>query len=67
MPVAAILAGAGYWFGRSAGNISYRELVHKGKALIDAHLVWIIVGALVLGIAYVAVTKLVMRRRTPTA
>ena len=63
----AILAGAGYWFGRSAGNITYPELVHKGKALIDAHLVWIIVGALALGIAYVAVTKFVMRRREPTA
>lgn len=63
----AILAGAGYWFGRSAGDITYLELVHKGKGLIDAHLVWIILGALVLGIAYVAVTKLVMRRRAPTA
>ena len=63
----AILAGAGYWFGRSAGDITSLELVHKGKALIDAHLVWIIVGALALGIAYVAVTKFVMRRREPTA
>ncbi|MBQ4199468.1 MAG: DedA family protein [Kiritimatiellae bacterium] len=59
----AILSAAGYWFGRSAGDITYLDLVHKGKALIDAHLVWIVLGALALGISYVAVSKLVMRRR----
>lgn len=58
----AILAAAGYWIGRSAGDITYLELVHKGKALIDAHLVWIVSGALALGIGYVAVSKAVMRR-----
>ena len=57
----AILAAVGYVLGRTAGDITYLELVHKGKAMLDAHLVWIIVAALVLGIAYVAVTKLVMR------
>lgn len=59
----AILSAAGYWFGRSAGDITYLDLVHKGKALIDAHLAWIVLGALALGIGYVAVSKLVMRRR----
>lgn len=59
----AILSAAGYWFGRSAGDITYLDLVHKGKALIDAHLAWIVLGALALGIGYVAVSKMVMRRR----
>ena len=59
----AILSAAGYWFGRSAGDITYLDLVHKGKALIDAHLVWIVLGALALGTSYVAVSKLAMRRR----
>ena len=59
----AILVLIGYALGRSAGDITYVDLVHKGKAMLDAHLVWIIVGALVLGISYVAITKLVMRRQ----
>ena len=62
----AILALVGFGLGRTAGDITYLELVHKGKAMLDAHLVWIILGALVLGAAYVAVSKLVMRRRATT-
>ncbi len=57
-----ILAAAGYALGKSAGNITYVELVHRGKAMIDANLVWVILGALVLGTAYIALSKLVMRR-----
>ncbi len=59
-----VLALAGYGIGRSAGEITYKELVHKGKAMIDANLVWIVLGALVLGTAYVLISKLVMKRRT---
>ena len=59
----AILAGVGYALGRSAGDITYRELVHRGKDMLDAHLLWVILGALALGVGYVAVSKLVMRRR----
>ena len=58
-----ILAAVGYALGRSAGDITYLELVHRGKALLDANLVWILLGAAVLAVAYVAVSKLVMRRR----
>lgn len=61
-----VLALAGYGIGRSAGDITYLELVHKGKAMIDAHLVWIILGALVLGVGYVALSKLIMRRAPQT-
>ncbi len=57
-----ILAAAGYALGKSAGNITYVELVHRGKAMIDANLVWVILGALVLGAGYIAISKLVMRR-----
>ena len=59
-----LLALAGYGLGRSAGDIAYSELVHRGKALIDANLVWVILGGALLAAAYVAVSKLVMRRRT---
>ena len=60
----AILAGAGYWLAVSAGtDMTWKELVHKGKGLVDAYLLWIILGGLVLAAGYVAVSKLVMRRR----
>ena len=56
-----ILAFVGYGLGRSAGEITYKELVHRGKAMIDANLVWVILGAVVLVGAYLAISKLVMR------
>lgn len=58
-----LLALAGYAIGRSAGDITYLELVHKGKAAIDANLLWIIVGAFALGGGYAALSKFVMRGR----
>ncbi|MGN0853329.1 MAG: DedA family protein [Kiritimatiellia bacterium] len=62
-----VLALAGYGIGRSAGDIAYRELVHRGKATIDAHLPWIVLGALVLGAAYAVLSRLAMRRRPARA
>ena len=58
----AILAFVGYGLGKSAGDITYLELCTKGKALAAAHLPLVIGGALVLAVAYVLVSKLVMRR-----
>ncbi len=58
-----LLALAGYGLGRTAGDISYNELVHRGKDLIDANLVWVILGGVLLAAAYVGISKLVMRRR----
>lgn len=59
----AVLAGVGYAIGRSAGDLTYVDLVHRGKAAIDANLVWIVPAVLACGVAYVLVSKLVMRRR----
>ena len=58
-----ILALAGYGLGRSAGEITYKELVHRGKAMIDAYLVWVILGGVILTAAYMIISKLVMRRK----
>ena len=58
-----ILALAGYALGRSAGDITYTELVHRGKAMIDANLVWVILGAVVLAAAYLGISHLVMKRK----
>ena len=64
----AILAGAGYWLAVSAGtDMTWKELVHKGKGLVDAYLVWIILGAALLAAGYIYISKLVMGRREPKA
>ena len=58
----AILAFVGYGLGKSAGDITYLELCTKGKEMAASHLPLVIGCALVLGAAYVFVSKLVMRR-----
>ena len=57
----AVLAGVGFWLGRTAGDISYSELVHRGKAFLDGNLVWVIAAVAVLAALHVAVSKLVMK------
>ena len=56
-----ILAAAGYVLGTGARDMTYVDLVHRGKEMIDAHLVWVILGGVALAAAYIAVSKLVMR------
>ena len=63
----AVLAVTGYVLGRTAGDITYLELVHKGKALIDAHLIWMILGGLALAGLYLFVSRRVMRRTSAAA
>ena len=63
----AVLAATGYALGRTAGDITYLELVHKGKALIDAHLIWMILGGLALAALYLFVSRRVMRRTSVAA
>ena len=57
-----ILALVGFGLGRTAGDITYLELVTRGKSAAAANLPWVVLGALVLVGAYAAVSKLVMRR-----
>ena len=59
----AVLAGTGFWLGRTAGDITYLELVHRGKAFIDGNLVWVVVVAVAAVALHVVVSKLVMRGR----
>ena len=58
----AVLAATGYTLGRTAGDITYLELVHKGKALVDAHLAWMVLGGAALGALYIIVSRRIMRR-----
>ena len=59
----AILAAAGYWLGRSAGDITYLELCRRGRDMAMAHLPLVIGCALLLVGLHFAVSKLVMRSR----
>lgn len=60
----AILAGVGYWIAITAGaDISYADLVHRGKAFVDGNIVWVILGALAVVAAYYFSAKLAMGRR----
>ena len=58
----AILAFVGYGLGKSAGDITYLELCTKGKEMAASHLPLVIGGALALVVAYVLLSKLIMRR-----
>ena len=59
----AILAAIGYTIGRTTSDISYTDLVHRGKDLAGQHLPWVILGALALAVGYIAFSKLAMGRR----
>jgi membrane protein DedA with SNARE-associated domain len=58
----AILAFAGYAIGRSAGDITYLELVTRGKDAASSNLPLVIGGALALAAVYFIASKLVMGR-----
>ena len=59
----AILAFVGYGLGKSACDITYLELCTKGKEMATSHLPLVIGCALVLVVAYLAVSKLAMGKR----
>ena len=56
----AVLAFVGFWLGRTAEDISYSELVHRGKAYIDDNLVWVLASVVALVVFHVVVSKFVM-------
>lgn len=58
----AILAAIGYALGRTAGDISYLELVTRGKDMAAQHLPTVVGAAVALVAAYFAASRLVMRR-----
>ena len=56
----AILAAVGWGLGRSSSDLSYLELVTRGKELASRHLPWVVLGALVLVGLYFLASKLAM-------
>lgn len=59
----AVLALAGWWLGRTAGDLSYLELVKRGAALSKEHLPLVILGSVVLAVLYCLASKLAMGRK----
>lgn len=58
----AVLAFIGYAIGRSAGDISYLELVMRGKSAASENLPTVLLGAAALVGGYVLLSRLVMGR-----
>ena len=56
-----ILIWIGYYFGRLSGDMTYSELVHRGKAMIQEHYMWILGFVVILIIIYALVHRLIMK------
>ncbi|HHI68190.1 MAG TPA: hypothetical protein ENJ97_02565, partial [Planctomycetes bacterium] len=56
------LSGLGFWFGTHTREMTYAQLVHKGKDFVSAHLLWILLGALVLLALYIWIHRRVVGR-----
>ena len=56
-----VLTLIGWYFGHLAGDMSYLEMVERGKAIISENYVWVILGLAVLVAAYLAVHRKVMK------
>jgi membrane protein DedA with SNARE-associated domain len=54
-----ILTLLGYWFGTTTEGMSYPDLVHKGKALMDKHMILILCGSVLLIAIYVWIQRVV--------
>ena len=63
----AILAGIGYYFGHMTGDMTYLEMVGKGKQLIHGHFIWILLGLAVFTAAYLYIHKKVMHGKKAKA
>ena len=63
----AILALIGSCLGRTAGDITYLELVQQGKAAAAHNLPWVILGAVAFVACPLVLTRLVLRKRHAAA
>ncbi len=59
----AVLALTGFWLGRTAGDITYLELVHRGKAFIDGNMIWVVLALALLVALHIIVSKVVMKSK----
>lgn len=57
----AILAGVGFFLGRTTAELPYEELVPRGKALVADHYGWILAGIVLFLAGYWTLTHFVMK------
>jgi membrane protein DedA with SNARE-associated domain len=58
-----ILMWAGYYLGSLSVDMTYAELVHKGKQMIMDHYIWIIIFIILLLVAYGLIHHLVIKSK----
>lgn len=58
-----ILTLIGFHFGHRTKTMTYAELVHAGKDILHHNLHWIVIGCVVLFVAYVWIHKSIMHKR----
>jgi membrane protein DedA with SNARE-associated domain len=56
-----ILIWVGYYLGRLSGNMTYRDLVYRGKEMIAENYVWILCFIAVVIFAYLFIHRLIMK------
>ena len=56
-----ILTAVGAWLGALSGDMSYVELVERGKELLERNYIWIFLGAAVLVAVYLVVHRRIMK------
>lgn len=56
-----ILTAVGAWLGALSGDMSYVELVERGKALLERNYIWIFLGAAVLVAVYLVIHRRIMK------
>lgn len=60
-----ILTVIGYGLGHSTKDMTYREIVHRGKDTISHNLIWIVIGCAVFFTAYILIQNRIMKREKP--
>lgn len=57
----AILTYIGYYLGHIAGNMSYSEIIYKGKDLLAEHFIWILFGLGIVIVVYLYIHHKIMK------
>ena len=63
----AVLTLLGVWFGHATGDMTYLEMIEKGKAMIQEHYLWIFLGCAVLLVGYILLHRKIMGSKKKSA
>lgn len=62
-----VLTVVGYYIGGNTAQMSYADIVHTGKDMLGANLLWIVLGCVAFFVGYVYVHNRVMRTKSRKA